>query len=179
MRGVIDGLESPVSLTEQLPAVYQEDEFAMRFVSALDVAMAPVLATMDNLAAYVDPHFAPCDFLAWLGGWVGVELGDSWHEQSRRADHAEAAHDHRRTGTAARLADALTRATRCEIEIVESGGATWSRTPGSPFPGAASASMHVRVRACDPDEVDLTHLDRVVASLKPAHVAHSVEVVAK
>lgn len=179
MRGVIDGLESPVSLTEQLPAVYQDDAFAMRFVSAFDVAIAPILATMDNLAAYVDPRFAPDDFLAWLGGWVGVELGDSWPEDTRRAVVSDAARDHQRTGTSARLADALTRATGCDIEIVESGGATWSRTPGSPFPGDAGASLHVRVRADDRDEVDLAHVDRVVASLKPAHVMHTVEVVAK
>lgn len=72
MRGVLPDLPSPVPLLHRLPGVLQEDDFLQRFLGAFDSGFAPVVATLDSLHAYVDPHLAPADFLDWLSGWVGV-----------------------------------------------------------------------------------------------------------
>jgi phage tail-like protein len=36
----------------------------------LHEVLAPVVATIDCLGAYLDPALTPEDFLRWLGGWV-------------------------------------------------------------------------------------------------------------
>ncbi|PZS36528.1 MAG: phage tail protein [Pseudonocardiales bacterium] len=179
MRGVIDDLDSPVPLSLQLPAIYQEDEFTQRFVSAFDVVLAPVLAALDDLAAYVDPSLAPDDFVEWLAGWVGLELSGSWGLGIRRAIVADAVHSYRRGGTAGAIKDAVALASGGDVEITESGGASWSSTPQSALPGDDSATMRVLVRVDDPQQIDAARLSAFVASVKPAHVAHVLEVVAR
>src|ERR1700730_1144995 len=57
-----------------LPALYADDDFAQRFTAGLDTMIAPVVSTLDNLAAYFDSRLAPEDFLMWLASWVGAEL---------------------------------------------------------------------------------------------------------
>ena len=74
MRGLVAGLDGTHPLGPALPALYQEDVTAQRFLSAFDDALAPILCTLDNIDAYFDPRLAPEDFLDWLGGWVGLSL---------------------------------------------------------------------------------------------------------
>jgi phage tail-like protein len=179
MRGVIDDLDNAVPLSLQLPAIYQEDDFTQRFVSAFDVALAPVVAVLDDLAAYVDPHLAPDDFVEWLAGWVGLELFGSWDLGTRRAIVAEAVHSYRRGGTADAIKEAVALASGADVEISESGGASWSSTPHSELPGDDSSTMRVIVRVDDPQTVDAARLDAFVVSVKPAHIGHVLEVVAR
>jgi phage tail-like protein len=179
MRGVIDDLDSAVPLALQLPAIFQEDDFTQRFVSAFDVALAPVVAVLDDLAAYVDPSLAPDDFVEWLAGWVGFELSGSWDLGTRRAIVGDAVNSYRRGGTAGAITDAVALASGGDVEIVESGGASWSSTPQSALPGDDSSTMRVTVRVDDPSQVDTARLNAFVASVKPAHVAHVLEVVAR
>jgi phage tail-like protein len=182
MRGVIDGdweLASAAPLAQQLPAVFQEDEFTQRFLIGFDDALAPVLATLNDLPAYFDPALAPEDFVAWLAGWVGVTLDDAWTEHSRRAVVSEAIALHRRRGTAAGIAGAVSLAVDGDVEIVDSGGSAWSRIPGAALPGEPTATVHVKVSVDDPVELSLERLAALVAAVKPAHVAHTVEVVAR
>jgi phage tail-like protein len=175
---MIDGLDSAIPLALQLPAVYQEDEFTQRLVSAFDAALAPVLATLDDLPVYVDPRLAPDDFVAWLAGWVGAELEHAVTPAARREIVATAVSLHRNRGTLRGVADVVRVATSGRVEVAESGGARWAREPGSPLPGEAPAVLRVRVTVADPAEVDLRGLDSLVAAVKPAHVIHTVEVVA-
>jgi phage tail-like protein len=175
---MIDGLDSALPLALQLPAVYQEDEFTRRLVSAFDAVLAPVLATLDDLPVYVDPRLAPDDFVAWLAGWVGAELEHATTPAALREVVATAVSLHRRRGTVGGVADVVRIATSGDVEVVESGGARWARAPGTALPGVAPASLRVRVTVADPTGVDLRRLDALVASVKPAHVVHTVEVVA-
>lgn len=177
MRGVIDDLVPAAPLALQLPAVLQDDEFATRFVSAFDVALAPIVATLDDLDAYVDPHLAPDDFLDWLATWVGVEFAEAWDLPRRRELVATAVASYRRDGTLGGIRDAVALATGGEVQVRESGGARWSATPGTALPGSADASVHVRVTVDDPSRVDVRRVAKLVGAIKPAHIAHTVEVV--
>jgi len=177
VRGVIEDLVAAAPLALELPAVLQDDEFAMRFVSAFDVALAPIVATLDDLDAYVDPHLAPADFLDWLATWVGVEFADAWDLPRRRRLVASAVAAYRRDGTPGAIRDAVALATGGAVEVLESGGARWSATPGAALPGSAEASVHVRVTVEDPSRVDVRRVAKLVGAIKPAHIAHTVEVV--
>ena len=48
---------------DRLPAIYLDDGFTLRFTSALDEVLAPVIAVLDGFADYLDPSLAPADFL--------------------------------------------------------------------------------------------------------------------
>ena len=183
MRGVVDDLTSAAPLALQLPAVLQDDDFAQRFVSAFDVALAPILATLDDLPAYVDPHLAPDDFVEWLSGWVGVEFAGGWDLPTRRAVVAGAVAGYRRDATVGGIRAAVQRATGAteeDVTVTDSGGARWSATPGAPLPGDTGASLHVRVvvdgEPADGLAVLQRRVERLVAAMKPAHVVATVEV---
>lgn len=177
MRGALPGVPSPVPLAERLPGVLQEDDFMRRLVAAFDDGFAPVLVTLDGLAGYVDPWLAPPDFLGWLAGWVGVELDDAWSLEQSRSAVAGAARVHRRRGTAAGIAEALRLSFSAEVEVTDSGSCTWSRTPAAEVPHAGPPSVHVRIEHPDPDALDLRRVHAVLEAVKPAHVAHEVEIV--
>ncbi len=179
MRKALPGLASAAPVGLRLPGVYQEDDFLMRFVSAFDDGLAPVLATLDGLEAYVDPGLAPEDFLDWVAGWVGIEIDDTWTVEQRRAIVAEAASVHRRRGTVQGVADAVRLAVDAEVEVEETGGAQWSASPGAALPGEAEPRLVVRVRCDRPDDVDARRLDAVVAGVKPAHIPHTVEILGR
>ena len=83
MRGVMPGVEMPLSIGEMLPAIYQEDMFTMEWCRGLDDVVAPAMATLDCLEYYIDPAMAPSDFLDWLGSWVGILLDESWPVERR------------------------------------------------------------------------------------------------
>src|SRR3712207_9317558 len=98
MRGTVAGLPTPYPLVSLLPAVYQEeDPFIGRFTAGLDDVLAPVIATLDCLEAYVDPMLAPEDFLAWVASWVGVILDEHAPMSLHRSAVARAAELHRRS----------------------------------------------------------------------------------
>jgi phage tail-like protein len=179
MRGLIADIANPHPLGATLPSVYQEeDEFTMRLTEAFDDALAPVVATLDNLSAYFDPRLAPEDFLSWLAGWVAVELDETWDMARRRQAVLKAVDLLRRRGTAVGLADEVGIVVDGEVEIVENGGSGWSIDPGSPMVGSATPSLVVRIRIADPGRVDVERIEGIVRAAKPAHVPHRIEIVA-
>ncbi len=177
MRGTIAGLRSPHPLGPSLPALYQDDDFAQRFLSGLDEVLAPVFSTLDNFDAYLDPWLAPEDFLSWLAGWVGIALDEGWDEDRRRAIVARAVELYRMRGTAAGLAGQVEIQTGGQVEIVENGATGWSVDPGGELPGSPEPLVVVRVTVPDPRAVDTQRLDALVAASKPAHVLHRIEIV--
>ena len=171
MRGTVPGLENPHPLSLQLPGVYQEDELAQRFLSGLDEVLAPVLTTLDCIDAYLDPRLAPPDFLPWLAGWMGLDLDETWSVSQQRQAVAAAAERHERRGTAAALKEVLELATGQEVSLEESGGCTWSPTPGGELPGAEQPHLTVRVRG----NVSERRIASLVAEHVPANVAWTIE----
>ena len=63
------------------------------------------------------------------------------------------------------------------VEIMENGATSWSVDPGGDLPGSPEPLVVVRVTVPDPKTIDATRLDAVVASAKPAHVLHRIELV--
>jgi P2-related tail formation protein len=148
----------------------------------LDEVIAPVLATLDCLDAYVDPLLAPEDFVDWLAGWVGAVLDENSPLPLRRVAVSRAAELHRGRGTVTGLRTALELLTGGQVEVADSGGVSWSSRPStveaqpSGVDGAA-ASVAVRVTLPDGAQVSERALQSAVSAAKPAHVVHSVEVV--
>ena len=177
MRGHVAGLRSPHPLGPTLPALYQEDDFAQRMLSAFDEVIAPVYATLDSFDAYLDPHLTPEDFLSWLATWVGIGLDESWDEERRREVVARAVELYRLRGTAIGLAAQVEISTGGTVEIVENGATGWSVDPGGEMPGSPDPLVVVRVTVPDPRAIDAARLDAMVAAAKPAHVLHRIELV--
>ena len=126
MRGAVPGLASPHPLGHTLPGLYAEDSFAQRLCQGLDEMLAPVLATLDCLPAYLDPGTTPADLLKWLAGWVGMADAAELPEARRRELVAEAAQLYVWRGTPATIMSIVELTTGQTPEIVESGGTTWS-----------------------------------------------------
>jgi phage tail-like protein len=176
MRGLVEELHSPHPIGTQLPALYAEDDFIQRFVSAFDVALAPVFATLDCLPSYLDPQLAPEDFLDWLATWVGLETDESWTIERRRDLVRKAVDLHSIRGTRRGIIEHVRLVTGGEVDITESGAAAWSRRPQTKLPGSDRPALHVVVRVPDPSTVNQTRLDALVSAIKPAHLPHTVEV---
>jgi phage tail-like protein len=176
-RGLVRSLLSPHPLIEALPALYQEDGFTQRFMSAFDAMLAPLFASLDNFSAYLDPWLAPEDFLEWLASWFGMALDESWSLDRRRALVAKAFDFYRMRGTASGLKSQLEVLTGGTVELHETGGVTTSTTAGAALPGSPNFAVLVQVTVDDPSTVNVSRLDALVASAKPAHVTHKIEVV--
>jgi len=172
----VPGLLTPHPIGGTLPGLYQEDAFAQRLCSGLDEVLAPVFATLDSLPAYLDPHTAPDDMLEWLAGWIGLALDDGQSPQRRRELIRAGAELLRWRGTVRGIRSAVETLFDSTPEVVETGGAAWSATPGGALPGKPGARLIVRLGVPDVAAVDARRLDAVVAAVKPAHVAHRVEV---
>ena len=184
MRRDVPGLATPYPLATLMPGYLQEDDFAVRLTTGLDDVLAPAVSVLDCLEAYLDPMLAPEDFLAWLGEWVGAVVDEHWPERIRRRAVLEAASRHRQRGTVAALRDLVATATGGDVEVAEEGGVSWSRHPtadGGTAGGQAGTAgwLHVRVWVDDPEEVRRTALDELVQAAKPAHVPHTLEVMAR
>ncbi|MBC3982245.1 phage tail protein [Streptomyces sp. AC536] len=178
MRAVIPGLPTPHPLADQLPAVYLDQDFLVRFLGALDEVLAPVLLTLDNLPAYLHPRTAPDDFVAWMASWVATRTDEERPVNQRRAVVASAVVRHRERGTRAGLAAAIRVETGVEPEITESGATTWADEHGGALPGSAPPWVRVRLRVADPERFDRARLERLVAAEVPAHVGYRLEILA-
>jgi phage tail-like protein len=185
LRGTADDVEVAVPLVTRLPGLLQDDDFVERFTAGLDAVLAPVIATLDSLDAYFDPQLAPLDFVRWLAGWVGLEPDASLDERRLRELVAGATEVFARRGTVRGLARLIELCSGVVPEIEESGGTSWTSRPGTAGtgdePGAPPAPwLVVRLRVPSAsDHIDHAALDRLVASAKPAHVPHRVEILAE
>jgi phage tail-like protein len=173
--GTLGGDSSPHRLIDGLPGIYQEDDLSTRWLSALDEVLAPVFLSLDAVPAYLDPALTPPDFLDWLAGWVGVLLDENWPIERRRTFVAQAAELYRLRGTVAGLGAHVRTFTGGEVEITESGAVTYSKTNGGPIPGKPGYAIRVHVSGA-PTPIDRSRLEALVASAKPAHTVHTVEV---
>lgn len=123
-------------LRDGLPAVYQDSDFAMRFVRALEEVLDPVGAVLDGLHHYVDPGLAPRAALELICAWLGVETSESQTIDELRDLARHAAELGRTRGTARGLQLALRLSFPGMPLRVEGGGAV--RWPGSPEASTAT-----------------------------------------
>ncbi len=175
MRGTDQEVSIPYTFGSLLPAIYQQDDFAMRFVSAFDVLIAPILSVLDNQEYYSDPEFAPLDFLSWLASWVGIdELDETWPEDAKRDLVAHATELFSIRGTVSGLKRHLSIYIGEEPVIEESGGCSYSTTSNGELPGNTDFMFTVRVPSDTPRKVHEKKLDMIIRASKPAHMAHRI-----
>lgn len=175
-RAAVPPLPSRYPIGDLLPSLYAADDFAQRFTAGLDVVLAPILSTLDNIAEYLDPLVAPEDFVAWLADWVAADLDPDWPEQSRRRAVAEAVSEHRWRGTARGLTERLLRQANVHARVRDGGGTTWSTESGGAPPGARAREIVVEVWPAGPDPVDEKRVAALVAAACPVHLTSSIRV---
>ena len=90
-------------LRDNLPRIYSEGDFGMRFVGALEALLDPLVAALDNLPEHFDPTYAPRDVLDLLTGWLGLEHDEARSGEERRRIVQMAPELMRRRGTRAGL----------------------------------------------------------------------------
>ena len=114
-------------LRSGLPAVYQESDFGMRFIGALEELLDPIVAVLDALPAHFDPDHAPRDVLSLLAAWLGVDLDESQDIRHQREMVRRAADLGRKRGTVTGLELALSLAfPNVPLRIEDQGGVRWS-----------------------------------------------------
>ena len=86
-------------LRNGLPALYQDGDFGMRFVGALEELLDPIVAVLDALPHHFDPNFAPPDILNLLAAWLGVDLDETQDISHQREMVLRSAELGRRRGT--------------------------------------------------------------------------------
>src|SRR5215475_4703854 len=178
MRGLMPGSAIAHPVAAQLPGVYQGEAVVEAFCAALDEVLAPVVLTLDSMPAYFDPQTTPQDMLAWLAGWLGINIDNAPPIAEQRAVIRAGADVLRWRGTAKGLREAIHLETGLDADIVDTGAVDWSSTPETPLPGEAGDRVIVRIIAAEPDMIDVGLVDKVVASNVPAAVNHGIEVVA-
>jgi phage tail-like protein len=121
-----------------LPAIYQENDFGMRFVGALEQSLDPIVALLDALPAHFDPDFAPRDVLALMAAWLGVELDESQALRHQREVVRRAAEVGRRRGTVRGLELALGLAfPDLPLRVEDQGSVRIAPDPGDAAPPAS------------------------------------------
>ncbi len=144
MRGSADDVVSSMPIEDGLPALLRADDFCQRFVGGLDDVLAPVLLTIDNLDAYVDPDVAPMDFVEWLASWFGLQLDPEWDQRRARRTVAALAAINRNRGTLSALRDLAAVLGDGDIEVEDGGGVWTTLDPDDSLPGARSSEVLVR-----------------------------------
>jgi phage tail-like protein len=177
MRAAVPGLPTPYPLIRYLPAIYADDQFAVRLTGALDQVLAPVINTIDCVHSYLDPMLAPEDFVRWLAGWFGVVLDESWSIPAQRRLVTEAVELYRMRGTMTGLRRHLEAVVDGEVFITESGSVSISVRPRPDPPVDVRHWVHVRVRPEPGATVSEAAIEAVIRAAKPVHVVHVLEVV--
>lgn len=169
---------TPVSsrryLRNGLPAVYQEAEFGMRFLSGLEGVLDPIVAVLDALPAHFDPDLAPVDVLGLMISWLGLEHNEAQPPSELRTLVRRAAELARLRGTHAGMALAL------ELNFpdlslrIEDRGAVRASADG----GLAEPESPAFVVYCEEpiSQDQAATVARVIESVKPAHVGYRLKV---
>ena len=157
-----------------LPAVYQEGDFGMRFIGALETLLDPIVAVLDGLPAHFSADHAPRDVLDLLSAWLGVDLDESQSPQQRREMVRRAAELGRRRGTKHGVELALSLAfPKLPLRVEDPGGV---RT--APPEGGMNAPAPSFIVYCDkpiPEETQAA-VARCIEQYKPVHTTYRLRV---
>lgn len=162
------------NLRDGLPSVYQDNDFGLRFVGALEGVLDPIGALLESMPAHLDPDLTPSDILELLEAWLGVELDESWPEEQKRELVRNAGEIARRHGTKSGLEMTLRIVFPNHPLRVEDGGkVAWSTTGPSVEKPQTGFIVY-----CDKplDERELAAVSRLVEQVKPVNVSHKLRV---
>jgi phage tail-like protein len=162
-------------LRDNLPGIYTEGDFGMRFVAALEAVLDPLVAAIDNLPEHFEPAYAPRDVLDLMTGWLGLEHDEARSGEERRqiVQHAPELMETR--GTKAGLELALRLAfPGIPFRVEDGGSVSWSLDAAE----AVDEQPPAFVVYCDvplaPER--LAAAARLIEQAKPAHVAYKLRV---
>ncbi len=164
-------------LRDNLPGIYEEGDFGMRFVGVFETLLDPLVAALDNLPEHFDPVYAPRDVLDLLTAWLGLEHDEARSGEERREIVRLAPELIRRRGTAAGLELALKLAfPTFPLRVEDGGSVTWSLNPTDT--GSEPAGGPAFVVYCDEPlpEARLAAVARMIEQAKPAHVSYRLRV---
>jgi phage tail-like protein len=173
--GIPAAASSRLYLRASLPAIYQEGDFGLRFVAALEEVLDPIVALLDSLPAHIDPELAPRDILAMLARWLGVEVDEGWPDERLRELVHHAATLSRKRGTRVGLELSLQIAfPHLPLRIEESGG-VFTATDPADLPAAGEPGFVV---FCDKPltEGEQASVARAIEAMKPVHVNYRLRV---
>ena len=179
VRGEIEKCPpAAVTLSSGLPSSFLSGTLVRDLLDSFDQVLAPAVLTLDDLAAYLDPLYAPDDFVVWLGSWLSSVVDRRWPPERVRAHLPDLREALLHRGTLPGIRAGVRACTGSEPDVRDSGGVSWSNRPGGALPGnPGPARLQVRVPP-DPggqrspeSEANLRILvGTVVNDLKPAHV---------
>lgn len=163
-------------LRNGLPAVYQEGDFGMRFVGALETLLDPIVAVLDALPAHFDPDFAPRDVLNLMAAWLGVEMDESQELRHQREMVRRSAELGRRRGTVRGLELALELSfPGVPLRVEDQGGVRWTLDPAEAGADAPPPSFVVY---CDKPVAESVQaaIARTIEHWKPVHATYRLRV---
>jgi phage tail-like protein len=156
-----------------LPAIYQDSDFSMRFVGALEVLLDPIVGVLDNLPSHFDAWLTSEELLELLAGWLGMELDEAWAEEQKREMVSRASDLARRRGTRQGLEDALSIAfPDLPLRVEDGGGVVWA-TKAEELSEATEPQF---VIYCDKPTEEPAMLARMIEVMKPVHVDHKLRI---
>jgi phage tail-like protein len=159
-----------------LPAVYQEGDFGMRFVGALETLLDPIVAVLDALPEHFDPDFAPRDVLGLMAAWLGVDLDESQELKHQREMVRRSAELGRRRGTVKGLELALELSfPNVPLRVEDQGGVTWTLDPAKASREAPPPSFVVYCDKPVPEDVQAA-IARTIEKWKPVHTTYRLRV---
>lgn len=161
-------------LRAAMPAIYQEQDFTMRFLAALERVLDPLVAVLDMLPAHFDPELAPLDILDLETRWLGLDHDESQPASRLRGLVRRAAEVGRLRGTRAGVELSLKlNFPDLPLRVEDSGGVAWSVNGNLPEPGPAQFFVY-----CDePITADqAATVARVIEAIKPAHVSYRLRI---
>ena len=162
-------------LRQALPAVYQDNDFGVRFVGALEPLLDPVVALLDSLPAHLDPGSLRRTCLVCLR--TGSASRSTRPGRSSASASSLGAATSSRAGTDPRgaRADAQDRVSRASAPRRGQRGVTWE---GKGETKKADKSGAGFVVYCDAplDEHELGAVSRLIEQVKPVNVTYKLRV---
>jgi phage tail-like protein len=162
-------------LRNGLPALYQESDFGMRFVGALESVLDPIVAVLDALPHHFNPDLAPRDVLDLLASWLGVDLDEAQSIAARREIIRNAADLARRRGTRGGIQRALDLAfPHIPLRVEDEGGVVWT----TDVTQQVEAPQPRFVVYCDKPipEDQQAAVARCIEQVKPVHTTYRLRV---
>jgi phage tail-like protein len=158
-----------------LPEIYQDSDFAMRFVGALETLLDPIVALLDALPAHFSADLAPADVLVLITGWLGIELREDQPTAERREVVRHAMELNRLRGTRAGLELGLGLAfPGVPFRVEDPGAVVWASSADAlPTPAAPSFVVYCDVPLATERAAAAA---RLIEQLKPAHVGYRLRV---
>ncbi len=161
-------------LRNGLPSLYQDGDFGMRFVGALEELLDPIVAILDALPAHFDPNFAPPDVLSLLAAWLGVDLDETQNIKHQREMVRRSADLARKRGTVRGLELALKLSfPEVPMRIEDNGGVIWHGRPGKERNATASFVVYCDVPV---EENVQASIARCIEQYKPVHSTYRLRV---